>query len=72
MGVEGRGRRRALTFGRALASGRFCGARTFKLFMVNFYMETLSRSAPLLLETKHPKKRNGATPFSSTPQPNKP
>jgi hypothetical protein len=41
MGVEGRGRRRALTFGRALASGRFCGARTFKLFMVNFYIETL-------------------------------
>jgi hypothetical protein len=41
MGVEGRGRRRALTFGRALASGRFCGASAFKMFMVNFYIETL-------------------------------
>jgi hypothetical protein len=36
------------------------------------YGDSRSRSAPLLLETKHPENRNGAAPFSSTPQPNTP
>jgi hypothetical protein len=39
MGVEGRRGRRALTFGRALASDRFYGARAFQLLIVNFHME---------------------------------
>jgi hypothetical protein len=32
-------RERALTSGRALASGRFCGANAFQLLIVNFYIE---------------------------------
>jgi hypothetical protein len=35
MGVEGRRGRRALTFGRALAYGRFYGAGVFQLLIVN-------------------------------------
>jgi hypothetical protein len=38
MSVEGR-EGRALASGRALAYGRFCGAKAFQLFMVNFHME---------------------------------
>jgi hypothetical protein len=34
------------------------------------YGDSRSRSATLLLETKHPKNLNGAAPFSSTLQPN--
>jgi hypothetical protein len=34
------------------------------------YGDSRSRSAPLLLETKHPKNLNGVAPFSSTLQPN--
>jgi hypothetical protein len=39
MDVEGRRGRRALTFGRALASDRFYGARAFQLLIVNFHMK---------------------------------
>jgi hypothetical protein len=38
MNVEGE-RGGALASGRALVSDRFCGARAFQLFMVNFHME---------------------------------
>jgi hypothetical protein len=70
MSVERRGRR-ALASGRALAFCRFCGAGAFQLFMINFHMENYrSRSAPLLLKTKHSKNRNGAAPFFFTPPPN--
>jgi hypothetical protein len=38
MSVEGRRGKRALTFGRALASDLFYGAGTFQLIIVNFHM----------------------------------
>jgi hypothetical protein len=39
MSVEGRRGGRALTSGRALASGYFCGAGAFQLLIANFHIE---------------------------------
>jgi len=41
---------------------------TSTIYAKFWYGDSRSRSAPLLLETEHPKILNGAAPFSSTPQ----
>jgi hypothetical protein len=69
---RGEERRESAHVRRALASGRFYGAGVFQLLIVNFYMEIMSRSTLILLETKHPENWNGAILFFSTPQPSAP
>jgi hypothetical protein len=66
MSVDGRRGKRALTSKRALASGRFCGARAFQLFMVNFYMET-SGVIPLLFCWKPNIQKIRMEPLHSSP-----
>ena len=61
MSVERRRGRRASTSARALASGRFDGARASQLFMINFYMKTGQES--LRLEIKHPENMNEVIQF---------
>jgi hypothetical protein len=64
----GEEREERLASARALASGRFGGARA-QIFAIYRLQEPLRFP---LLETEHPKNKNGATPFPTAPQPNTP
>jgi hypothetical protein len=65
MTVEGRRGMRALVSARALASGRFVGARESQIF------DSRSRFA-LLHDNQTQKNKNGVVPFSIAPQLNTP
>lgn len=65
-----RGRERSRLVEVERTSGRFCGMRTFQLFMIYIKIQEPPRSYFIGNQTS--KKWNGATLFSLTPQPNTP